>query len=107
MDNILKKMLAVEAEADKIVQKATQEAEKIREQGRLQANEWSNKTQNQLAEEVESFLRQQLQQAREQRQQQLASAEHDLRQRQQEFQSQIALRLPALCQALLGVGADS
>jgi len=103
MDNILKKMLAVEAEAEKIVLNATQEAEKIREQGRLQANEWSNKKQNQLAEEVETFLRQQLNQAEKQRQTQLAAAEQDLRQRQQEFQAQIARRLPALRQALLGV----
>ncbi len=103
MDDILKRMLAVEAQADQLARDAAQQAERILEDGRRDANDLSAKAQSELAVVVEDFLQQRLEQAMNDKKARLDAADQEMQGRLQEFQEAIARRLPAIRQALLGV----
>jgi len=56
MDDILKRMLVVESEADKIVADAQAEAEKIMEEARRKVNEQNAAAQEALSRDVEALV---------------------------------------------------
>ena len=103
MDDILKRMLAVEAQADQLSRDATLQAERILADGRRDANDLAATAQSQLADAVEALLQQRLAQAISDKKARLAAADQEMQGRLREFQDAIARRLPAVRQALLGV----
>ena len=56
MDDILKRMLAVESEADKIVEEAQAQAEKIMEEARRKVHAQHAEAQEALAHEVDALV---------------------------------------------------
>ena len=99
MDDILKRMLAVEAQADQLSRDATLQAERILADGRRDANDLAAKAQSELASAVETFLQQRLALAVSDKKDRLAAADQEMQSRIREFRNAIAKRLPAVRQA--------
>lgn len=65
MDDILKRMMAVEAEASEMVKAADAECDRLRSEARKEANAYLAEAQKNLAEESEKYVNDRLAKARE------------------------------------------
>lgn len=101
MDDILKRMLAVEQEADSIVRGALAQAERIREAGRQKANENAAEAQRRLSAEVEAFLDAKESAAEKEKNVKLREADAEMRKRIADFRTKVDSRLPEILSILL------
>ena len=92
MDDILKRMLAVEEEADRIVADSTAEAERILEESLQKANEIASQSQSSLAAEVERLVSARLAEASESKRTQLEDKDRLMQDRLEQFRGGIADR---------------
>ncbi len=101
MDDILKRMLAVEKEADKIVLHATEEAEQILEDSRQKANEIAADAQNALAHEVENMTSKRLDEAIAGKADRLREADEKMKGELESFRKEVFKHLDEITQILL------
>lgn len=90
MDDILKRMLAVEHEADMIVLHATEESEKILEESRQNANEIAAEAQRALAVEVEEMTSRKLEEANAGKVEKLREADEKMKSDLEAFRVQVS-----------------
>lgn len=101
MDDILKRMLAVEKEADKIVLHATEEAEQILEDSRQKANEIAADAQTTLAQEVENMTSKRLDEAISGKADRLREADEKMKGELDSFRKEVFKHLDEITQILL------
>ena len=101
MDDILKRMLAVEKEADKIVLHATEEAEQILEDSRQKANEIAADAQAALAHEVEEMTSKRLDEAISGKADRLREADEKMKGELESFRKEVSKHLDEITQILL------
>jgi len=106
MDDILKRMLAVEGEADKIVSDAQREAEKILEDGRQKANTILADAQLKLASDVESLMKSRIDAALADKVQKLEEVDKRLEKDVSAFRAKIEGRRGAALKVLLYPDAE-
>ncbi|MBQ7652429.1 MAG: hypothetical protein IJS15_15835 [Victivallales bacterium] len=101
MDDILKRMLAVEKEADKIVLNATEEAEKILEDSRQKANEIAAEAQSDLAKEVEEMTARRIDEAVSGKADRLREADEKMKGELEAFRKEVSKHLDDITRILL------
>ncbi len=101
MDDILKRMLAVEKEADKIVLQATEEAEQILEDSRQKANEIAAEAQTALAREVEELTSRRLDEAVAGKTDRLRETDEKMKGELESFRKEVSKHLDEITQILL------
>lgn len=104
MDDILKRMLAVEQQADRIVREANATAEQIMEEGRRKANEITADAQVKLAAEVDAMVQKKVDEALVGKAQKLAEADKRMEGQLAEFRQKTSKSQPAIVKALLFPG---
>ena len=101
MDDILKRMLAVEREADSIVSSARLEAKVTLEEARRKANEILADAQVALAREVETFVKEKLEAAENNKAASLEKADRKMAEKVAEFRQAVNSHLQEIVQLLL------
>ena len=101
MDDILKRMLAVEREADNIIAASRIEAKVILEDARSKANEILANAQVSLATEVEALMREKLDAAENNKSASLEEADKKMAERVAEFRKEVNTHLQETVQVLL------
>ena len=101
MDDILKRMLAVEREADNIVTSARLEAKVILEEARRKANEILADAQVALATEVETLVKEKVATAENNKVASLQEADKKMEEKVAEFRRAVNSHLQETVQALL------
>ena len=101
MDDILKRMLAVEREADNIVTSARLEAKVILEKARRKANEILADAQVALATEVETLVKEKVATAENNKVTSLQEADRKMEEKVAEFRKAVNSHLQETVQALL------
>ncbi|MBR4675361.1 MAG: hypothetical protein IKP00_12915 [Victivallales bacterium] len=101
MDDILKRMLAVEREADNIVSSSRLEAKVILEEARRKANELLADAQVALAREVETFVKEKLAAAENNKAASLEEADRKMVEKVAEFKKAVNSHLQEIVQVLL------
>ena len=101
MDDILKRMLAVEKEADKIVLRSKEEAEQILEESRQKANEISSEAQATLAREVEELTTKKLDEALAGKSDRLREADERMKGNLEAFRKEVSKHLDEITRILL------
>ena len=101
MDDILKRMLAVEREADSIVSSARLEAKVTLEEARRKANEILADAQVALAREVETFVKEKLEAAENNKAASLEEADRKMAEKVAEFRQAVNSHLQEIVQLLL------
>ena len=101
MDDILKRMLAVEREADNIVSGARIEAKVILEEARRKANEILADAQVALVTEVETLMKEKLDAAENNKVTSLEEADRKMAEKVAAFRQAVNSHLPETVQALL------
>ena len=101
MDDILKRMLAVESEADAIISGAQETSEKIMEDARMQSNELATRMQSDLSTEAEHLVESRLEEARRTKGERLAEENRKTDLELKEFERGLEAHLPELTDALL------
>ena len=101
MDDILKRMLAVEKEADRIVLQSTEQAEQILEESRQKANELAAVAQATLAREVEEMTSKRLDEAISGKAERLREADEKMKGELESFRKEISKHLDEITQILL------
>lgn len=101
MDDILKRMLAVEREADNIVSGARIEAKVILEEARRKANEILADAQVALVTEVETLMKEKLDAAENNKVTSLEEADRKMVEKVAAFRQAVNSHLPETVQALL------
>jgi F0F1-type ATP synthase membrane subunit b/b' len=91
MDDLLQRMLAIDQQADKLVQAAEAEAAKIMEATRTEISEKRKKAQAELLEECDEKLRLQVEKAKKELENK-ALAETELEKEVQEFSKEITAK---------------
>lgn len=102
MDDLLKRMLAVEQEANTLVAQANGEAKKLLAEARRQANEEAAQEQASSAREYNEILETAVKQAQAERAQLLDEADIVANVRAQRFRAVIQKRRETVVSALLG-----
>ncbi len=100
MDDVLQRMLAIEKEAGQLVEEAEIEAQRILEQGRLEADQLHAELQEQLALQIEQIRNSRIAEAIKKKENVLASAEILLRKRQQQLFKEIEQNIPKAVEQL-------
>ena len=101
MDDILKRMLAVEKEADKIVLNSKEEAEQILEESRQKANELAAEAQVALAHEVEELTAKKLGEAMSGKADRLREADEKMKVELDSFRKEVSKHLDKITHILL------
>ena len=101
MDDILKRMLAVEKEADTIVLNATEEAEHILENSRQTANEIAAEAQSSLAKEVEEMTTKHIDEAISGKADRLREADEKMKGELESFRNGLSKHLEEVTRILL------
>ena len=101
MDDILKRMLAVEREADSIVSSARLESKVILEEARRKANEILADAQVALAREVEKFVKEKLAAAENNKAASLEEADRKMAKKVEDFRTAVNSHLQEIVQILL------
>ena len=101
MDDILKRMLAVEREADNIVSGARIEAKVILEEARRKANEILADAQVALVTEVETLMKEKLDAAENNKVTSLEEADKKMAEKIEDFRKSVNSHLPEIVQVLL------
>jgi len=101
MDDILKRMLAVEKEADTIVLHAQEEAAQILEASRQKANEITAEAQSALAHEVEEMTTRRLDEAISGKADRLREADDKMKDELESFRNGLSKHLDEITQILL------
>ena len=101
MDDILKRMLDVEKEADRIVLHATEEAEQILEDSRQEANQLASEAQTALAHEVEEMTSKRLDEAISGKADRLREADEKMKGDLESFRKEVSKHLDEITQILL------
>ena len=101
MDDILKRMLAVEREADNIVTSARLEAKVILEEARRKANEILADAQVALATDVETLVKEKVATAENNKVASLQEADRKMEEKVAEFRKAVNSHLQETVQALL------
>jgi vacuolar-type H+-ATPase subunit H len=101
MDDILKRMLAVEREADNLVTSARLEAKVILEEARRKANEILADAQVALATEVETLVKEKVATAENNKVASLQEADRKMEEKVAEFRKAVNSHLQETVQALL------
>ena len=100
MDDILKRLLAVEKTAQEVTDAAEKKAQDLRAQARREASELDEKAQADLIREYENVIAEKLQAARDERNRHLAEADKKMVDKAAAFSKKIAGRLDAIVQVL-------
>lgn len=101
MDDILKRMLLVEQQADEIVCKASDEASAILEESRQKANQIAADEQLNLAAEVDRLVKERLDKAEADKTSELQNQDIQIKQKAEEFSKSIAVHEAEIVEALL------
>jgi len=101
MDDILKRMLAVEQEADQIVRDSQTEAERIMEEGRREANKIAADAQLTLAKEVEALIQAKVDAALKGKKERLGEADRSMQSKLEDFRKKVDFHIDEACKALL------
>ena len=104
MDDLLKRMLAVEQEADALVASATEESRRVRAEARRQANEESSREQSATSAAYASVVEEAVSAAETERARLLAAAETEQSARAARLLSSIRGHRGRVVDALLGLG---
>ena len=101
MDDILKRMMAAEDEADELVKKAASEGDAIRGEARRQANVLLAEAQKKLAIDAEEYISTSMQKAREEEKAALQKGDADMNGELQGFCERFSARLQEVADLLL------
>ena len=101
MDDILKRMMAAEAEADEVVKKATEEADALRGEARRQANVLLAEAQKKLAAEADEFINTSLEKARVEEKEALEKGDANMKDELLAFDRRFAARCQEVTDLLL------
>lgn len=107
MNNLLQRMLAVDKEADALVQQAEAEAASLAEDTRQQIARERQEAQITLQEECDVLLQSQLQKARQAAEEILQKDDRDLDARKAEFSRKIVAKAPQILGIILGTRTDT
>ena len=107
MDDILKRLLAVEKSAQEVTDAAEKKAQELRAQARRAASELDEKAQADLIREHENVIAEKLQAARDERDRRLTEADKEMADKAAAFSKKIAGRLDAVVQALVFGGEEA
>lgn len=102
MDDILKRLMAVEQEAEKITAEAEEQARTLMTEARRQANANEAAEQAQSAKDYTDVIRKGAEEAEAERQRRLAQAEAGFAERARAFTATIAAKRGLVTAALLG-----
>lgn len=101
MNDLLKRMLAIDQEAEKLVQEADADATKILQDTRLQIGKDREEAQAALIAECDTMLREQIEQSRKKAEMELKTVDAELESQQKLFAERISRRKPEILRHLL------
>ena len=101
MDDILKRMMAAEAEADELVEKANAEADALRSEARRQANVLLAEAQKKLSAEADEFISSSLEKARVEEKEALEKGDANMKDQLLGFDRRFAARCQEVTDLLL------
>lgn len=101
MDDILKRLLAVEKTAQEVTDAAEKKAQELRAQARRDASDLDEKAQADMAIEHDRFIEEKVEAARKERENRLAAAEKAMDEKAQTFSKKISGQLDAIVKALV------
>jgi len=107
MNDLLQRMLAVDKEADALVQQAEDEATRLADDTRQQISRERREAQLALQKECDAFLQSQLQKAQQDAEEILQKEDHDLEARKAEFAQKIAGKASQILEIILGTRSDT
>ena len=101
MDDILKRMMAAEAEADELLKTATDKADAMRGEARRQANVLLAEAQKKLAAEADEFINSSLEKARVEEKEALEKGDTNMKDELLGFDRRFAARCQEVTDLLL------
>ena len=107
MNDLLQRMLAVDKEADALVQRAEEEAAQLAEQTRLQISRENEEAQTALLQESDALLQAELDKAHQEAEAALKQDELYLEQRKAAFAQRIAPQTAPVLDIILGTAAGA
>lgn len=106
MDDILKRMMAAEAEADEMVKAANDEGDALRNEARCQANALLADAQKKLAVEAEEYISSCMEKAQAEEKEALLKGDAAMKDELLSFEKRFAARLQEVTDLLLYPKAD-